>query len=76
MRLNDEVLRAAKRYAAETGRSLTALIEDSLRATMGARQGPRVERRISLTTCAGAPRPGIDLDNSAELIEVMEGRGP
>jgi predicted transcriptional regulator len=76
VRLDDALLRQAKKLAAETGRSLTAVIEDALRAAVSRQKivSAHVEK-FSLPTFKGRGlRPGIDLDNSAELLDVMEDR--
>ncbi|HWF61891.1 MAG TPA: DUF6364 family protein [Nitrospira sp.] len=73
IRLDDQLLRSAKRFAHETGQSLTKLIEDALRHTL-ARQATRPARKpIKLTTVSGRGlRFGVDLDDSAALLAFME----
>jgi hypothetical protein len=76
VRLDDVLLRQAKKLAAETGRSLTAVIEDALRETVNrrsARNAPPGNFRLPTFKGRGL-RPGIDLDNSAELLDLMEER--
>jgi len=65
----------AKRFAAETGRTLTALIEDALREVLARRvQSPR-RPKVRLTTFGGKGlQPGVDLDDTAALLDRMEGR--
>lgn len=73
IRLNDELLKSAKRYAYETGRTLTAVIEDALRRVLSQRPGKGRRTRVKLTTVKGhGVRPGIDLDDSASLLAMME----
>ncbi|HMD97073.1 MAG TPA: type II toxin-antitoxin system VapB family antitoxin [Terriglobia bacterium] len=73
IRLDDELLLEAKRAAANTGRTLTAVIEDSLRETLARRRQPGRRRRVRLPTFKGTGlRPGIDLDDSAALLDRME----
>ncbi len=71
IRIDDELLRKAKRLAAETGRSLTGLIEDALRETMSRRPAPASEP-VRLVTSPGRPRPGIDLDDTASLLDLTD----
>jgi plasmid stability protein len=74
VRLPDELLRAAKRRAQETGRSLTQLLEDCLRAEL--RQTAR-ERRVTeaLPTYKGhGLQPGADLSDASALEDLMSGR--
>lgn len=74
VRLDDQLLTEAKKLAHDTGRTLTALIEDSLRETI-ARARNRSERKpVKLRTFPGdGLRPGVDLDDSASLLDLMEG---
>ena len=73
VRLDDELMRRLKSHAAQTGRTLTGLIEEALRQYLAStRKRPR-RGTTSLTTVGGnGPQPGIDLDNTAELLDVME----
>jgi len=74
IRIDDQLLTEAKRLAARTGRSLTAVVEDALREVV-ARQGNASQRApVRLTTAGGqGVLPGVDLDDSAALLELMEG---
>ena len=56
--------------------SLTALIEDSLRERLHRVEERRRAEPVRLrTTGRGGVRPGVDLDDSASLLEAMDGRG-
>ena len=71
IRLDDDLLRAAKRRAVETDRTLTSVIEDALRVAL-MREAPRGDRR-SLPTFKGTGlQAGVDLDDSAGLLELTE----
>ena len=74
IRLDDQLLAEAKRLAARTGRSFTALVEDALREVL-ARQGAAGRQApVRLTTAGGrGVLPGVDLDDSAALLELLEG---
>jgi hypothetical protein len=73
IRLDDELLASAKQWAAESGRTLTAVFEDALRAALARRKAAATRERVRLITgSAGGLRPGVDLDNTAELLEIME----
>lgn len=75
IRLSDELLKEAKRQAADSGTTLTAIIEDSLRERLNRGKGLGVARKpVRLkTTGAGGARSGIDLDDSASLLDAMNG---
>ena len=73
MRIDDGLLAAAKEHAARTGRTLTSLFEDALRTFLTLEQRPERRPRKKLPTFdGGGVQPGVDLDNSAGLLEVME----
>ena len=73
IRLNDNLLRNAKEYALQHGKTLTALIEDSLRATLAFPKNPGKHRRVKLPTFGrDGLQPGVDLDNTAALLDLMD----
>jgi hypothetical protein len=76
IRLDDDLLREAKAYAAATDRTLTRLVEDALReALTRRRQRPRRPQVDLPTSGGGGLQPGVDLDNSAALWDLMDGLG-
>lgn len=78
VRLNDDLLRKTRALAAETGRTLTAVIEDALREALARARARRKRPRVALPTFRGQGlQPGVDLDDSAGLLDVMnDGRDP
>jgi len=72
VRLPQELLKRAKRKAAAEGRTLTALIEEGLRAVVAhKRTGTKATRVLPrISKAKGGPFPGIDISNSAELQEM------
>jgi hypothetical protein len=74
IRLDDQLLKSAKRLAHDTGKSLTAVIEDALRQTLARQTTSKQTRKpVKLTTVSGhGVRPGVDLNDSAALLAVME----
>lgn len=76
VRLDDHLLREAKQFAARTGRTLTAVIEDALRAALNRSQKPPKGARAKLPTFRGKGLlPGVDLDDSAALLAIMDEHG-
>jgi len=74
VRLDEKLLKEAKRQAAEAGMTLTAIVEESLRERLARKQGrakPRNAVRLH-TTGKGGVRASVDLDDSASLMDVME----
>ena len=72
IRLDDQLLREAKSLAAETGVTLTSVIADALRETLARRAHQPERRPIRLPTMPGGLLPGVDLDDSASLLDLME----
>jgi len=75
IRLEDSLLEQAKREAARRGETLTALIERGLRLVLALpRKRPR-RKQVKLPVCrkGGGVLPGVDLDDSASLLDVLEG---
>jgi hypothetical protein len=69
----DDLLAEAKRIAAESKRPLRAVIEDALREALSRR--PRASRAVPVclpTFQGGGLQPGVDLDDPAALLDVME----
>ena len=73
VRLDEDLLREAKAYAAATDRTLTELVEDALRDILARREVKRRGRRIQLPTYRGiGVQPGVDLDDTASLWDLMD----
>jgi len=73
VRLPDELMRAAKRRAQQTGRTLTQLLEDCLRAELRQpTKAPRVMEPLPIYR-GGTLRPGVDLSDSSALEDIMGG---
>ena len=73
IRLDEHLLVEVKKLAAHTGTTMTAVIEDALRQRLPRRGPLRLGAKGKLTTFRGKGlRPGVDLDNSAGLLDLME----
>ena len=76
IRLDDGLLDEARRAAAEHGTTLTAIIEESLRERLARRRAATRTQYTRLPTAGeGGTLPGVDLDDSASLLDVMDDRG-
>jgi len=78
VRLDDELLAEAKQQAVRSGSSLAAVIEQALREMLQRRREMRRLPPVEIPTWGhGGLQPGVDLDNSAALLDLMEGEdGP
>lgn len=74
VRIDHQLLAEAKAQAARSGRTLAAVVEDALRAALARRDRPGIDRPPELPTSPGGRlQPGVDLDDSAALLDLMEG---
>jgi hypothetical protein len=66
----------AKHEAERRGETLTALVEQGLRLVLAQPRVRRQRQRVNLPVCkaGGGVLPGIDLNDSASLLDVMESR--
>lgn len=74
IRLDDDLLTRAKRAALERGTTLTALIEDALRRALAPADSTRREPFRMLTFHGDGLRPGVDLDDTAALLDLLDER--
>jgi hypothetical protein len=77
VRLDDALLEQAKREASRRRATLTSLIEQGLRLVLAQSRTAREPRRrvvLPVSRAAGGVLPGIDLNDSAALLDVMENR--
>jgi putative antitoxin of VapBC-like toxin-antitoxin system len=71
--LPDALIARAKKLAAESRTTLTAVIESSLRETLARRSRRPRAPAVNLPVFGkGGLQPGVDLDDSAALVDVME----
>ena len=73
VKIDDSLLVEAKTRAARSGRTLNEVFEDALREAFARREG--AGRRVDLPVFRGGRvMPGVDLDDSAALLDLMDGR--
>ena len=73
IRLDDDLLVEIKQLAARSDKTLTSVIEDALREMLARRRKPKARAPVRLTTVSGGGlQPGVDLDDSAALLALME----
>ena len=74
VRLEDDLLREAKQLAARRGTTLTAVIREAVQAYL-ARPDDLPAAPADLPVSGhGGTLPGVDLDDSAQLYDLMDGR--
>jgi hypothetical protein len=72
IRLKDDLLRRAKKQASAEGRTLTSLIEEGLTVILSKPKRSRKGRvKLPVSKASGGVLPGVDLNRSSDLEEVM-----
>ena len=76
VRLPENLLRQVKREAQKRGETLTSMIEQGLRLLLAGSRARSRRTRVELpvSRATGGALPGLDLNNSAALLDRMEGR--
>ena len=76
VRLQEGLMAQAKREAQRRGQTLTSMIEQGLRLMLAQTKHQRPRRRVRLPVCraGGGTFPGVNLDDSASLVDIMEER--
>lgn len=69
LNLDDTLVRAAKRHAAEGGRTLTSVVEQGLRAVL---EQPPVSRPPALVSLPTYGRPGGHHLSPAEIAQALD----
>lgn len=73
VRIDDQLMIEIKQYAARTGQTLTAVIEDALRQMLNNQRKSKRRDKVQLLTVPGnGALPGVDLDDTASLLDLME----
>lgn len=73
IQLDDQLLSEAKQHAAQTGRTLKAVIEDALREVLARTEATRPQARVPLQTFKGrGVQRGVDIDDTSSLLDLME----
>ena len=76
VRLDDTLLDRARREAERQGVTLTSLIARGLRLVLANPEKRPKRHHVEIPVCreGGGTLPGVDLDDSAALLDVIEGR--
>ena len=76
VRLDERLLERARKEAARRGATLTALIEEGLQLVLHRpkKQSDRAHVRLPECRAGGGTQPGVDLTDSAALLDRMEER--
>lgn len=73
VRLDDELMTEVKKLAARRGMTLTAVLDTALREMLARRRAAVPAAAPRLPSFGGRGlQPGVDLDDSAALLELMD----
>ena len=73
--IGDDLLRQARQAALKRSCTLSTIVEEALRKALAPSLPPSSSRPTRLVTFRGRGlRPGLDLDDSAGLLDTMDGR--
>lgn len=72
--INDEVLRQAKRRAADETVPLREIVERALRAFLGGKSGASTRYALRWRTERGRLQAGVCLEDRDALFDIMDGR--
>ncbi len=73
IRIDEQLLQQAKQLAIQSKKSLTAIIEDALRESFARQQAAIQREPVHLITFTGKGlQPGVDLDDTSALFDLME----
>ncbi|MGM0428324.1 MAG: type II toxin-antitoxin system VapB family antitoxin [Thermodesulfobacteriota bacterium] len=73
IRIEDRLLNEAKKMALSSNMTLSGLVENALREMLSRRQNNTEKPKIELITFKGRGlKHGVDLDDSAALLDLME----
>ena len=70
--LNDELLRQAKRLAADQGVPLRSVVETALRNHVAGNRQPRKRYTLRWSVEKGRLLPGVDLEDRDALLDLMD----
>lgn len=75
VRLEESLLKRAKREAVRRGSTVTALMEEGLQLVLAEKYGkPAARVKLPLCRAGGGVLPGVDLNDSTSLLDIMEAR--
>lgn len=72
IRLPDDLLKRAKKRAAEEHRTLTSLLEEGVALALAKPAKKRERIDLPVSRASGGVLPGVDLNRSTDLEALME----
>ena len=72
LNVDERLLARAKALASREGITLTALVEESLRARLAPRSRTRTPREFDLPTVKGTAPPNVDITDREALFDLLD----
>ena len=72
LNIDDELMKRVKEKAAETGKTITEIVENALSKEVAGVAGTRPGFTLRWVAAEGPPAPGVDLADRDSLYETME----
>jgi len=73
IRMRRRLMREAKKAAIDSGQTFTEFVEESVQESLARRARSELPPFKMLTFGSGGVRPGIDINNSAQLWDILDG---
>jgi hypothetical protein len=74
VRLPPSLIAQVKKLARDSGRTMTQVIEDALRVAIAGGRRSAAPRKVIIVTATGdGLQAGVDLDDTAALLDRMDG---
>ena len=72
--LPDDLILQAKKAALEADTTLTEIIANALRESLSKARQNKPRKKFKVVTCGeGGTFPGVDLDDTSALLDLMDG---
>jgi len=73
IRINDNLLQQIKKLALANNKTLNAIIEEAIQEKLASIEHQKVKKEVKIITFKGnGLQPGVDLDDSSSLLDLME----
>ncbi len=72
LNLDDELMLALKRRSAETGQTLTSLVEEAVRHILSEVREPAAEYHFSWEPVIGQAQPAVDVNDRNALYDFLD----
>jgi hypothetical protein len=72
IRVDDQLFKEVEKWAAQSNRSVEAVVEQALRAALPPPRKPRTGPVILPTFGGSGLQPGVDLENRSAILDLLD----